>query len=61
METTGLTRDGAAEVLERADGRVKTAIVMARRGVEREEAERLLAANAGRLRAVVGDPPPVAP
>lgn len=60
METTGLSRDAAAAVLERADGRVKTAIVMARRGVEREEAEQLLAAHAGRLRAVVGDPPPVA-
>jgi len=61
METTGLAREAAAEVLERADGRVKTAIVMARRGVEREEAEALLAAHAGRLRAVIGDPPPVAP
>ena len=61
METTGLEREAAAQVLERADGRVKTAIVMARRGVEREEAEALLAAHAGRLRAVVGDPPPVAP
>ena len=61
METTGLARDAAAQVLERADGRVKTAIVMARRGVDREEAEALLAAHAGRLRAIVGDPPPVAP
>jgi len=61
METTGLAREAAAEVLERADGRVKTAIVMARRGVDREAAEALLAAHAGRLRAVVGDPPPVAP
>ena len=61
METTGLAREAAAEVLERADGRVKTAIVMARRGVGRVEAEALLAAHAGRLRAVVGDPPPVAP
>ena len=61
METTGLGRDAAALVLERADGRVKTAIVMARRGVDREEAEALLAAHAGRLRPIVGDPPPVAP
>jgi len=61
MEATGLGREAATEVLERADGRVKTAIVMARRGVEREEAEALLAAHAGRLRAVIGDPPPVAP
>jgi N-acetylmuramic acid 6-phosphate etherase len=61
METTGLARDAAALILQRADGRVKTAIVMARRGVDREEAEALLAAHAGRLRAIVGDPPPVAP
>ena len=59
METTGLSRDAAAQVLERADGRVKLAIVMARRGVGREEAEALLATHAGRLRAIVGDPPPV--
>jgi N-acetylmuramic acid 6-phosphate (MurNAc-6-P) etherase len=38
---------------------VKLAIVMARRGVGREEAEALLATHAGRLRAIVGDPPPV--
>jgi N-acetylmuramic acid 6-phosphate etherase len=61
METTGLAREDAALVLERADGRVKTAIVMARRGVSRDEAEALLATHAGRLRAIVGDPPPVAP
>ena len=59
METTGLGRDAAVEVLERAGGRVKLAIVMARRGVGREEAEALLATHAGRLRAIVGDPPPV--
>jgi N-acetylmuramic acid 6-phosphate etherase len=59
METTGLARDAAASVLERADGRVKLAIVMARRGVGRAEAETLLATHSGRLRAIVGDPPPV--
>jgi N-acetylmuramic acid 6-phosphate etherase len=59
METTGLARDAAAQVLERAAGQVKTAIVMARRGVDREQAEALLMAHAGRLRAIVGDPPPV--
>ncbi len=59
METTGLARDAAAQVLERAEGRVKLAIVMARRGVDREEAEALLAMHSGRLRAIVGDPPPV--
>ena len=58
METTGLDRDGSRAVLEAAGGSVKTAIVMARRQVDREQAERLLAEHAGRLRAIVGDPPP---
>jgi N-acetylmuramic acid 6-phosphate etherase len=59
METTGLDRAAARRVIEAADGSVKTAIVMARRGVPKDEAERLLAEHAGRLRPVVGDPPPV--
>jgi N-acetylmuramic acid 6-phosphate etherase len=59
METTGLDRQAAQQVIDAAEGNVKTAIVMARRGVARREAERLLAENAGRLRAIVGDPPPV--
>jgi N-acetylmuramic acid 6-phosphate etherase len=59
METTGLGRDDARTVLEAAGGRVKTAIVMARRGVSSEEADRLIAEHQGRLRGIVGDPPPV--
>ena len=59
METTGLGRDESRAVLEASGGSVKTAIVMARRGVGREEAERLLQEYAGRLRSIVGDPPPV--
>jgi N-acetylmuramic acid 6-phosphate etherase len=59
METTGLPREDARGVIEAADGRVKTAIVMARRRVSRDEAERLLEEHEGRLRAIVGDPPPV--
>ena len=59
METTGLDREASRTVLEDAGGSVKTAIVMARRGVGRAEAERLLEAHAGRLRTIVGDPPPV--
>ena len=59
METTGLDRKAAQRVIEQADGSVKTAIVMARRGVARGEAEQLLAEHAGRLRPIVGDPPPV--
>jgi N-acetylmuramic acid 6-phosphate etherase len=59
METTGLDRGAAKRVIDAAEGSVKTAIVMARRGVAKDEAEQLLAAHAGRLRPVVGDPPPV--
>jgi N-acetylmuramic acid 6-phosphate etherase len=59
METTGLDRKAARQVIEAADGSVKTAIVMARRGVARDEAERLLAEHGGRLRLIVGDPPAV--
>jgi N-acetylmuramic acid 6-phosphate etherase len=59
METTGLDRKAAQRVIEAADGSVKTAIVMARRGVARPEAERLLDEHAGRLRPIVGDPPAV--
>jgi N-acetylmuramic acid 6-phosphate etherase len=59
METTGLDRNAAREVIEAAEGSVKTAIVMARRKVAKSEAERLLTEHAGRLRPIVGDPPPV--
>lgn len=59
METAGLGRDESRATLEAAGGSVKTAIVMARRGVARVEAERLLEEHEGRLRAIVGDPPPV--
>jgi N-acetylmuramic acid 6-phosphate etherase len=61
METTGLDRARAREVIAAAEGRVKTAIVMARRGVPKAEAERLLAEHNGHLRVIVGDPPPVRP
>jgi N-acetylmuramic acid 6-phosphate etherase len=59
METTGLDRGAAQQVIEAADGSVKTAIVMARRGVAKDQAEQLLAEHAGRLRPIVGDPPPM--
>ncbi len=59
MEVTGVPRERARAALAEAQGRVKTAIVMLRRGVDRETAERLLQAHQGRLRPVVGDPPPV--
>ena len=59
METTGLPRDEAGAVITAAGGSVKTAIVMARRRTSREEAERLLEEHEGRLRPIVGDPPPM--
>jgi N-acetylmuramic acid 6-phosphate etherase len=59
METTGLDRGRARAVIDAAEGHVKRAIVMARRGVGAEEADRLLLEHHGRLRTIVGDPPPV--
>lgn len=59
METTGLSREGSSDVLAKADGQVKVAIVMARRGVERQEATMLLEQHEGHLRTIVGDPPEV--
>jgi N-acetylmuramic acid 6-phosphate etherase len=55
METVGVDRNGAADLLDRAHGHVKTAIVMAKLGVEREEARRRLDAADGVLVRVVGD------
>jgi N-acetylmuramic acid 6-phosphate etherase len=57
METAGVDREGARAAIDAAGGSVKLAIVMVRKGVGREEAERLLAGHDGRLRPVVGDPP----
>jgi N-acetylmuramic acid 6-phosphate etherase len=59
MEAAGVDRSAARSAIQAADGSVKTAIVMARRGVAKAEAERLLAEHAGKLRPIVGDPPPV--
>lgn len=57
METAGLERETARAAIDAAGGSVKLAIVMVRKGVGKEEAERLLAEHDGRLRPVVGDPP----
>lgn len=46
---TGLPRSDALPLLDRAAGSVKTAIMMHCRGVQRDEAERLLADSGGRL------------
>jgi N-acetylmuramic acid 6-phosphate etherase len=53
MIATGLEYAGAVELLERAAGRVKTAIVMQRLGVDAAEAERRLAAAQGFVRAAL--------
>ncbi len=49
----GLEPSEARELLEAAGGRVKTALVMARSGLSREEAEAALAAVQGRLSALL--------
>jgi N-acetylmuramic acid 6-phosphate etherase len=55
METAALERGIATDVLERAGGHVKTAIVMSKLGVDRAEAQRRLQENGGVLVRVVGD------
>ncbi len=50
---TGLSRDAATDLLRRADGHVKSAIVMHRRGGDLAEARQLLARHGGRLRAAL--------
>ena len=55
IETLALDRDIAAELLERAGGHVKTAIVMGKLGVERDEARRRLHEEGGVIASVVGD------
>lgn len=47
--------EAAAALLSRAGGSVKTAIVMARRGVDRDAAERLLRESAGFLSVALGE------
>jgi N-acetylmuramic acid 6-phosphate etherase len=56
--TLGVDGDRARELLALSGGRVKTALVMGGRGVEREEAERLLAEASGRVGRVLGRSPP---
>lgn len=53
-ETLNLDRPEAAALLDRADGHVKTAIVMGRLGVDREAARRLLDEADGVIARVVG-------
>jgi N-acetylmuramic acid 6-phosphate etherase len=59
MEVCGVDRGRARAALAAAGGRVKLAIVMARRNVDAADARRLLTEAGGVIRRVVGDPPPV--
>ncbi len=58
IEATGIDRESARGAIDAAGGSVRTAIVMVLLNRSRAEAERELALQNGRLRAVVGDPPP---
>src|SRR3954465_8164323 len=58
MEVCGVSRDEARDLLELAGKSVKLAIVMQKRSVSREEADRLLAENGGVVRRVTQDAPP---
>ena len=53
METLDLERDDARELLARAEGSVKTAMVMHWTGVDREKASEELARSGGRLGDVI--------
>jgi N-acetylmuramic acid 6-phosphate etherase len=53
-----VSREEARHLLEAAGKRVKTAIVMQKLGVDRDAAEKALAAAGGVIRRVVPDAPP---
>jgi N-acetylmuramic acid 6-phosphate etherase len=61
MHVAGVPRGAARTALEAAGGSVRTAIVMLRTGVGHAEALRRIAEAQGRLRTILGDPPPVDP
>ena len=59
-EVSGVSREDARVLLERAGGSVKLAIVMHALGVDRDEAQKRLDAGGGVVRRVIGgEPPPV--
>lgn len=60
MEACGVDRARARAAIVEAQGSVKLAVVMVRRNVPRQEAERLLTEAGGMVRRAAGDPPPVA-
>jgi N-acetylmuramic acid 6-phosphate etherase len=53
MSVTGLTRDQTTEMLRLADGEVKTAIVMSKKGVGPVEARAILSKTGGNLRGAI--------
>ena len=55
MAVTALSRDAASKLLNDADGRVKTALVMHARGVSKGEAERLLEQARGRVALIIDE------
>lgn len=55
MEVLEIERRAAAELLERAEGHVKTALVMGGRNVDLREARALLEAEGGRLSRILGE------
>ena len=55
MDASGVAREVAAELLDESGRSVRTAIVMARRGLDRESAELLLASHRGRVSAALGE------
>jgi len=57
----GVDRAKARAAIEQAGGSVKLAIVMVKKGIRRDEAQRLLDDARGFVRGAAGDPPPVAP
>ena len=53
-QAAGVTYDAAGDLLSAADNKVPTAIVMAKTGLERETAEKRLAASNGRISKALG-------
>jgi N-acetylmuramic acid 6-phosphate etherase len=58
MEVLAVDRDTARQAIDAADGSVRTAIAMQFLGVDSAEAERRIGEVNGRLRMLIGDPPP---
>ena len=61
VEVCGVSRDEARALLEASGKKVKTAIVMQKLGVDRDGAERAIAAGGGVIRRILTDAPPPVP